>query len=31
MKVGDLSSTTLPTAEAGMIAYSASAFYFGIV
>jgi len=30
MKVGDLSSTTLPTAEAGMIAYSASAFYFGV-
>jgi len=30
MKIGDLSSTTLPTAEAGMIAYSASAFYFGV-
>ena len=30
LKVGDFSSTTLPTVEAGMIAYSGSNFYFGI-
>lgn len=30
LKVGDFSSTTLPIVEAGMIAYSASNFYFGI-
>ena len=30
LKVGNFSSTTLPTVEAGMIAYSGSNFYFGI-
>lgn len=30
LKVGDLSSVSLPAVEAGMIAYSGSNFYFGI-